>query len=63
MLKLWPLKICRIFSGLHGGSHVEGQPIHHTIYRKVSKLPKLVFLDLSAIKFGRVVKNVIFYNI
>ena len=64
MIKLRPLRLCKISSGLYGGSHVRGQlmsssPSCHTIYRKDSKLLKLISentFDVNKIKFGGVEK-------
>ena len=64
MSKLWPQKLCKISLGLYGGSHVGGQ-CHFAIqyrYRRISEGCISKTFDLNDIKFGRVVKDAIFYN-
>ena len=67
MFKLWPFKVCKISSGLYGGSHVEGQSpnylnnIQENLHSSEAYVSKT--FDLNDIKFGRVVRNASFYNI
>ena len=68
MSKLWPFTLCVEFPQARMVATMleDISPFYRTIYRKISKQIKDYFSKtffLNEIKFGRVIKNAIFYEI